>query len=128
MSDTQNQEDELEGKDDPGRMRRRRPAWIAGAVLILVGVVFIVQNVTGLSLDNWWALFFLIPAGGSLWSAYSLSRRKGRFMPASTGPLVGGLILLTLTVVFLFKLDWGAVWPVFLIVAGGGILWGAFAR
>jgi hypothetical protein len=127
MSDAGGQEDR-EGREGAERGGRGRPAWIAGGVLILIGLVFVLRNVTGLALDNWWALFILIPAGGSLWSAWSLSRRKGHFTTASTGPLVGGLLLLTLTVVFFFKLEWAGVWPVFLIVAGAGVLLGAFTR
>jgi hypothetical protein len=107
----------------------RRPAWITGAVLILVGLVFLLQNVTGFSLRNWWALFILIPAIGSLTTAVSMYRRnEGKFTAASRGPLIGGLLLLTLTVVFLFGLDWGRVWPVFLIIAGAAAVLSSLGR
>ncbi len=106
-----------------------RPAWIAGGVLILLGVVFIVRNVTGFSLDNWWALFILIPALGSLVTSYQIYERKGRkFTAASRGPLVGGLFLVGLTAVFLFKLDWGRIWPFVLILAGLGVLLGSLEK
>ncbi len=101
----------------------KRPAWIAGGVLILAGVVFLLTNVAGVSLQNWWALFILIPAIGSLWTAYTMFKRnEGRFTAASRGPLVGGVVLLTVAALFLFNLDLGRVWPVFLIVAGAAIL------
>jgi drug/metabolite transporter (DMT)-like permease len=106
-----------------------RPAWIAGGVLILIGIVFIVRNVMGFSLDNWWALFILIPALGSLVTSWQMYGRNGRrFTRASRGPLIGGLFLLGLTAVFFFKLDWSRIWPFVLILAGLGVLLGSLER
>lgn len=107
----------------------KRPAWIVGGVLILVGVVFLLTNVTGVSFDNWWALFILIPAIGSLWTALSMYLKNDRkITAASTGPLIGGVALLAVTAIFLFNLDWGRVWPVFLIIAGAAVLLGVVRR
>ena len=106
-----------------------RPAWIAGGVLIAIGIVFIVRNITGFTLDNWWALFILIPAIGSLATSWQMYERHGRrFTRAARGPLVGGLFLLGLTAVFLFKLDWGRIWPFILILAGAGVLLGSLEK
>jgi hypothetical protein len=111
------------------RPSRQRPGWIAGGVLILVGVVFIIRNVSGLAFDNWWALFILIPALGSLVTAYQMFERNDRkFTAASRGPLVGGLVLLGVTAVFLFNIDWGKVWPLFIILVGLGVLLSSFER
>ncbi len=107
----------------------KQPAWIAGAVLILVGLVFLLQNVAGFSLQNWWALFILIPAVGSLWTAASIYRRNGRkFTAAARGPLTGGIVLLTVAGFFLFNVNWGTAWPVFLIIAGAAVLVGVIVR
>jgi hypothetical protein len=38
------------------------------------------------------------------------------------GTLTGGLMLLLVTIIFLFNLDWGKVWPLFLIIIGLGAL------
>lgn len=101
----------------------RRPAWIVGGVLILIGVVFIVRNVTGLELHNWWALFILIPALGSLATAWQMFQKNGRrFTAASRGPLIGGVVLLAVAAVFLFSLDWALAWPFLLILGGGALL------
>jgi hypothetical protein len=103
--------------------RQRNPAWLAGAVLIIFGVIFLVLNLTGFSIENWWAVFILIPAFGSLAAAWRIYQSSGgRFTPAARGPLIGGLILLTVASVFLFDLDWGTIWPVFLIIIGVGVL------
>jgi hypothetical protein len=97
----------------------RQPAWIAGGVLILIGVIFLISNVSGFVLNNWWALFILIPALGSLGTAWQMYERNGRrFTAASQGPLVGGIVLLAVTAVFLLSLDWGRIWPLLLILAG----------
>jgi fatty acid desaturase len=112
--------------EDP---RSPRPAWIAGGILILLGIIFIVRNIAGLSLGNWWALFILIPALGSLVTAFQMYERNGRrFTSASRGPLIGGLVLVAVSAVFLFNLDWGKVWPFFLILGGLGMLLSSFER
>jgi hypothetical protein len=103
--------------------RPRRPAWIAGGVLILIGIVFIVRNVTGLELHNWWALFILIPALGSLATAWQMFEKNGRhFTAASRGPLIGGVVLLAIAAIFLFSVDWAIAWPFLLILGGGALL------
>lgn len=100
-----------------------KPAWIGGAVLVAAGVILLAGNLTRFSLRNWWAVFLLIPAAGSLWTAATIWRRnEWRFNAASRGPLIGGLVLVFLAVIFLFNLEWGRVWPGFLIIVGGGLL------
>jgi hypothetical protein len=107
----------------------RQPSWIVGGVLILIGVVFLLRTVTGLELHNWWALFILIPALGSLVAAWQQFVRNGRqFTAASRGPLIGGLVLLALAAIFLFQIDWAIAWPFILIIAGAGVLLSALRR
>jgi len=108
---------------------QRNLAWLAGAVLIIFGVIFLVMNLTGFSIDNWWAVFILIPSFGSLAAAWRIYQSSGgRFTPAARGPLIGGLILLTVAAIFLFGLDWGAIWPVFLIIIGVAVLLTSLSR
>ncbi len=117
-----------EKKEQEGA-RPQRPAWIVGGVLIAIGIIFVLRNISGFTLDNWWALFILIPALGSLATAWQMyEKHERRFTAASRGPLVGGIILLAVTAVFLFKLDWGVIWPGFIILAGLGVLFSAFER
>jgi hypothetical protein len=97
--------------------------WMGGVVLILLGCVFFLQN-AGVRIlnDNWWALFILIPSGGLLIGAWNMYRAHGRFTRAVAGMVTGALAPLAVALIFLFNLDWGTVWPVFLIVAGAGAL------
>ena len=102
-------------------------AWIPGLILIGIGSYFLLTNFTDLRLDNWWALFILIPALGSLGKAASDWRSHGRLTGEGRGALIGGLILSLVAAAFLFSLDWGLIWPFFLIFGGLGALLGAFS-
>lgn len=102
-------------------------SWVGGVVLILLGAIFLLQN-TGLmrGFDNWWALFILIPAVGAFASAWRMYQHAGNaWTPAATGPLLGGLVLSSLAAMFLFGLDIGMWWPLFLIGGGVAALLGA---
>ncbi len=92
--------------------------WLPGVILITVGVLFLFTNLTGFHLNNWWALFILIPAVKNFGSAWSSYQRHGRLTHSARGSLTGGLILSLVASAFLFSLDWGLVWPFFLIIGG----------
>ncbi|HEX6383589.1 MAG TPA: hypothetical protein VF177_02860 [Anaerolineae bacterium] len=94
--------------------------WLVGLVFIAIGVLYLLQD-TGImpALTNWWALFLLLPAVGTLSAALGAYRRNGGHWTADvTGPFLGGLLFLGLTAVFLFGLNFGWLWPLFLIAAG----------
>ena len=95
-------------------------SWLPGIILILLGGIFLAQNYFGASLRNWWALFILIPALSTLTTAYALWRDG--HTDWATGPFIAGLGFLVLTAVFLLDLPIGQLWPLFLIVAGLGLL------
>ncbi len=99
--------------------------WIAAAILIGVGVVFLFQNMGYAIPGNWWALFLLVPAVFALAGAWKSYRKNGgRFGPGMAGSLITALVLVALTLVFLFDLDvnWHVIWPAVLIVIGLGVL------
>jgi len=100
-------------------------SWIGGAVLIALGILFLLQN-AGLDipfLRNWWALFILFPAVSSLARAWQAYQSNGqRFTGHVQGTLTGGLALMLAAATFLFGLSWSLIWPVFLILAGLGAL------
>ena len=108
------------GSDGRARRMRIYGSWVPGAILILLGAVFLAQNTFGLSLRNWWALFILIPALGSLATAAELWQEGHG--AAAGGAVAGGLGLVALALVFLLELPFGQLWPVLLIIAGLGLL------
>jgi hypothetical protein len=103
-------------------------AWIGGTILILLGVILLARNFGFILPRNWWALFLLIPAFGSFASARSMYQRAGQMTAAVRGAIVGGLILLLLTFLFLIEFDWGKYWPVILILLGVAVIGGSAWR
>jgi len=102
-----------------GRWQRGGSTWVGGTVLILIGVVFLVRNITGVYWANWWAVFILVPAVVSLTSAWRAYQKHDRHsVKEARGSLFGGLAMLTVALIFFFDLDWGRIWPIFIIIAG----------
>ncbi len=98
-------------------------AWIGGAILIALGVIFLVQNFTGYELRNWWALFILIPAVGAFGNAISSYREAGgRLNAAARGSLIGAMVLTLIALAFLLDITSSLFWPILLIVIGLGLL------
>ena len=97
-------------------------AWVPGLVMIGIGVVFLLNNFTDFELHNWWALFILIPAFGSLGNFWRAYRNNGRINGEAGGSLIGAMAIFLVAAVFLFGWNWGTVWPFFLILAGLGAL------
>lgn len=100
--------------------------WIPGAILIGLGLIFLVSNITGFYLQNWWALFILVPGVASFFNAWNAYREDGRWSKRARGGLVGGAIISLVAIIFLFNLDWGTIWPAFLILIGLNILIGGW--
>lgn len=98
------------------------PGLMWGLGLIAIGVIFLLAEMEVLSLDNWWALFILIPAFSSFFAAYELFRRSGRFSITVRGSLMSGLIILATALMFLLKADWGEWWSIYVILGGLWIL------
>lgn len=99
----------------------RGGSWVVGAILILLGVMFLMRN-TGIfnfSLENWWALFILIPAFGSFDTALRMYRSAGNQLDRQArSALLVGLVLTFVTVMFLFDLSWTFFGPLLLILVG----------
>jgi len=101
---------------------RDRSGWIWGLLLILGGGLLLLSNLTNFHLQNWWALFILIPAFGSFADAWNHYRDQGRFTSKVRSSLLNGLIFSCISAFFLFGLSLGQFWPVLLIIAGLALL------
>jgi hypothetical protein len=117
--------------EDERRLHRQQhpSAWGSGVVLIGVGVIFLLVNAGLLpTIGNWWALFLLIPAVVLMMNAWARYRTDGAFTRSVAAMLTGALFPLVVAAIFLFNLDWGKLWPVFIIVAGVSTLLSSRAR
>lgn len=101
---------------------RDRNAMVFGGILIAAGAFFLAREMglvpAGFDF-NWWALFIFIPA------LYTLSNAYRRYMDAGAlftrevrREALTGTALLVVGGILLFDLDWGTLWPIFLILFG----------
>lgn len=109
-------------KEQEKSTRHNRDSWMGGLVLVLIGVAFLIANLTNLTLNNWWALFILIPLASALVNAWRDYQADGELSAQARNALVGSLIPAYVAVIFLFNLDWGRYWPGFLILGGVALL------
>jgi O-antigen/teichoic acid export membrane protein len=99
--------------------------FIAGLLLVILGAVFLLQNFGNFSIPfkNWGALFLLIPVIALFDRCYRIYRNNGnQLTPQARGAGVTGMILLAVTGIILFDLNWTIWGPVLIILAGIGIL------
>jgi hypothetical protein len=96
--------------------------WIGGVILVVLGVIFLLQNFGMEFPRNWWAFFVLIPAAASFVTAWQVYERRGEWSYAVVGPMIAGLILVAVFAALYYELDWGRFWPVILIIVGLGLL------
>jgi hypothetical protein len=104
------------------RRSRMGGSWVGGAILILLGVIFLLQNQGITTLQNWWALFILLPAFGAFGNAWRSYQEAGYLNRSARNSLFWGLILTLVSVIFLLNLNWTWLGPAILIVMGIGIL------
>ncbi len=99
--------------------------------LILLGLIFLASNVglfdaieRAFNLRfNWWALFLLIPIFSiGMKLINSMQASGGRITRDARGSLIWLMIMIIVFGALAFNLDWGKIWPFFLIAAGLGTL------
>ncbi|MCB2222977.1 MAG: cell wall-active antibiotics response protein [Actinobacteria bacterium] len=92
-----------------------------GAVLVGIGALFLLDGAgaldAGRALADWW------PLGIVLLGAFQIASER-RVGPVTGVLVVGGLLLLGGTTGLFGAVDWGIVWPILLITAGGALLLG----
>jgi peptidoglycan/LPS O-acetylase OafA/YrhL len=105
-----------------------RNNWWVGLALVLIGLVFLVQNFVGLSFGNWWAIFILLPAIWAFFRAWSFYQEDHTITRRVANAVYGGLFPFLVGMIFLFNLDWGKLWPLFLIILGVGAIFGLSSK
>ncbi len=103
-----------------------------GLVIIVIGLLFLARE-HGYKLDflwfhNWWALFILIPAVAMTARVVARVRRLGRFDAEAAGTSIGALATALVAGMFLFDLNFGKWWPVFVILGGLSVLLSGFTK
>ena len=98
---------------------------LPGLLLITLGAIFLLNNLTGFYLGNWWALFILIPAVNNFSSGLQIFRQSGHFGRKVRSRFFSAFFLTLLSIAFFLDLDFSLLWPAFLILAGLGVLVGA---
>jgi hypothetical protein len=98
---------------------------VVGLILIVLGVVFFLQQSGYLALtENWWAAFIYVGAVACFANAWRAYRSSDAFGPQATGSLTWGLVLTVVGSIFWFNLLWDVWWPAILIAVGVGIVAG----
>ena len=97
---------------------RHTGRWMPGVILIVLGAIFLINNLTGFEIHNWWALFILIPAFGAFARGWEHYKQAGAIDHHTRQNLLSGLILTALVAIFLFDLNWVWFGPVLLILVG----------
>jgi hypothetical protein len=117
---------------EPNGSRRRGgegASWIAGVVLILLGVAFFLEQSHYISFEgNWWAIFIYLAAIASFGNAWRSYRTRGEFGAQASGSLIWGLVLTVVASIFFFNLLWDVWWPAILVAVGVGIVLGNLLR
>jgi len=98
--------------------KRKDSGMISGLIMIAIGVIFLVAQYSGFYFYNWWALFILIPVFAAWNRAFNIFREVGEITEEAIQVVTGSLFPLFVALIFLFNMDWGRVWPVFIILAG----------
>lgn len=99
-----------------------------GLMLIGIGAVFLAMQFGSIQLDNWWALFILIPVIAGWGSALQQVRAAGGVTNGAIRTFMGALFPLFIALIFLLEWDWGRVWPGFIILAGLNALASGWGR
>ena len=102
----------------PRHVRRQSGSLTGGLILIGIGTVFLLSQLTGWYIQNWWALFIFIPAVLKLNEVWQSYQANGRFNAETRGSLIGALLLTMVGAFFLFSISWNLFWPLLLILFG----------
>ena len=95
-------------------------SWSWGVVLVLLGAIFLLNNMGYhfLKVENWWAMFILAPGLSMMGTSFKYFRAKNRFSRGARSRGLLGLILSAFAVSLFFGIDLFYVGPALLIGFG----------
>jgi hypothetical protein len=99
--------------------------WIIGSILIVLGGVFLMDNLgwSFFHFTNWWALFILIPVIGAAQRAFHLFQKaENQLTPQVIGSIFIAVFFTLLMLSLMFSIRLTIVGPILFIFAGLGIL------
>lgn len=118
MEDLKKAEQQLHNKASHQPTHTKNNDFTGGLVMIAMGVVFLFVEYGNFHLDNWWALFILIPVLIAWSKAASLIKAAGGMTTEAIKTITGSFFPLFIAAIFLFGWDWGRIWPGFIILGG----------
>lgn len=90
--------------------------------IIVIGALFLANNLgynlAWLDHGNWWAVIILLAAFAPLTRAWEVYQSRGRFDAEVAYCLLSAGAVVLVACMFLFSLDWGVWWPLFVILGG----------
>jgi hypothetical protein len=110
--------------DEPTKTKKQDHSIITGIVIIIIGTIFLLGNFNIIEIgDRWWALFFLIPISFMVSDIWRRRQNNEGKIPASArGSITGLIILIFVMLAFILDLNWGVIWPVFIIIGGMSLI------
>ncbi len=102
----------------------RQPSAVGWTAVMLIGLggLMILRDLTVIGFRNWWALFILLGTLGCYWSAFAAYRAAGRVNWGVITLIYAGVFPLAVAVIFLFEMSWSIWWPLFVLLPGLGLL------
>ncbi|MBT3251895.1 MAG: hypothetical protein HN729_12775 [Candidatus Marinimicrobia bacterium] len=90
-----------------------------GALLVLLGIYLLLEKSGYIpELENWWALFIVLPGLATIGSAYKSLMDEGIITRRIIDRIASGVTIMFVGCVMLFGWQWSRIWPVFLIIIG----------
>jgi hypothetical protein len=107
---------------EPTRPATRQWRIFPAVAIIAIGLLFLANNLgynlAFLDRGNWWAVIVLLAAFAPLGHAYERYRAVGRIDADVMYSILSAAGIVLVSVLFLFQLDWGTWWPLFVILGG----------
>lgn len=105
-----------------------RNLWLlaGGSTAIILGLVFLTENITNSDLDDLWGLAFFPLALALVAHARTIYSRAGTITGAVIGWATVSLSTAAVGLALALGLDAGELWPVFFIIIGAGAVLAAW--